>query len=156
MPKPLSFQEALHKAAAYCSSSEQCRHDISEKLQRWGIENGDAFKIIEYLSRQRFIDEARYSNGFVNDKFRFNKWGRIKICYALRQKKIPETLIDEAIGTIDDRQYEKTLRDILEAKRKGTKASDNYEMQAKLFRFAASRGFEPDIIQTVLRSMKLS
>lgn len=154
MPKPLSSQEALHKAAAYCSSSEQCRYDISEKLQRWGIENNEAFKIIEYLTQQRFIDETRYSKGFANDKFRFNKWGRIKISYALRQKKIPETLINEAINAIDNRQYEKTLREILEAKRKGTKAANDYDMQAKLFRFAVSRGFEPDIIQTVLRSIK--
>ncbi|WP_455498961.1 regulatory protein RecX [Coprobacter sp.] len=156
MSKPLSSQEALHKAAAYCSSSEQCRYDITEKLRRWGVENEDVLKIIEHLVQQNFIDEARYSKGFVNDKFRFNKWGRIKIIHALRQKKIPENLISEAINTIDKDQYVKTLREILETKCKGMKATDNYDMQAKLFRFAVSRGFEPDIIQIVFHNMKPS
>ena len=49
MPKSLSPQEALHKAAAYCSSGEQCCYDISEKLKKWGIEDSEASKIIEYL-----------------------------------------------------------------------------------------------------------
>ena len=102
MPKSLSPQEALHKAAAYCSSGEQCCYDISEKLKKWGIEDSEASKIIEYLIKQRFIDEARYAKGFTNDKFRFNKWGRTKIAYALRLKKIPETLIDEALYNINE------------------------------------------------------
>ena len=155
MSKSLSPQEALHKAAAYCSSGEQCCHDIFEKLKKWGIENSEASEIIEYLIKQRFIDEARYAKGFTNDKFRFNKWGRIKIAYALRQKKIPEILIDETLHNIDEEQYRDTLLQILGNKKKNIKASDKYDLHAKLFRFAASRGFEPDIIQSVIQSMKL-
>ena len=153
MPKSLSPQEALHKAAAYCSSGEQCCYDISEKLKKWGIEDSEASKIIEYLIKQRFIDEARYAKGFTNDKF--NKWGKTKIAYALRQKKIPETLIDEALYNINEEQYRDTLLQILENKQKNTKAADKYDLHAKLFRFAASKGFEPDIIQSVIQSMKL-
>ena len=56
MPKSLSPQEALHKAAAYCSSGEQCCYDISEKLKKWGIEDSEASKIIEYLiDRKRVV-----------------------------------------------------------------------------------------------------
>lgn len=29
--------EALNKVAAYCSTAEHCRAEISEKLQRWGL-----------------------------------------------------------------------------------------------------------------------
>ena len=36
-----------------------------------------------------------------------------------------------------------------------TKAADKYDLHAKLFRFAASKGFEPDIVQSVIQSMKL-
>ena len=77
------------------------------------------------------------------------------MAYALRQKKIPETLIDEALYNINEEQYRDTLLQILENKQKNTKAADKYDLHAKLFRFAASKGFEPDIIQSVIQSMKL-
>ena len=71
------------------------------------------------------------------------------------KKKIPETLIDEALYNINEEQYRDTLLQILENKQKNTKAADKYDLHAKLFRFAASKGFEPDIIQSVIQSMKL-
>lgn len=155
MSNPLSAQEALYKAAASCSTRELCAYDIFEKLKKWGIEGSDASQIITHLTQQGFINERRYAKGFINDKFRFNKWGKIKIAYGLRQKRISEEIIEESLRFIDDELYQNTLLEILENKRKSLKAIDKRDMEAKLFRFAASRGFESNIIQSVIRSMKL-
>ncbi len=94
------------------------------ETKKWGIEDSEASKIIEYLIKQRFIDEARYAKGFTNDKFRFNKWGRTKIAYALRLKN-SETLIDEALYNINEEQYQDTLLQILENKQKTQKRPIN-------------------------------
>ena len=88
MAKTLTPPEALHRAAALCSSSEHCIADIREKLSRWGIGEPDARTIVERLVQERFIDEGRYAIAFAKDKFRFSGWGRIKIRYALQQKRI--------------------------------------------------------------------
>ena len=154
MDKTLSFKEALQKAATYCSAREQCSQDIVEKLIKWGIEEPEISQITDYLKQQGFIDETRYVNSFIADKFKFNKWGKIKIAYALRQKGLSETVVDEALRSIDDTEYRNTLQKILENKYKSTKATDKYDMQAKLFRFAASRGFEPEIIRSALHDIK--
>ena len=79
MQKQLSPEEALHRAAALCSAGEQCIFDIREKLLRWGIAPNDSKEIIEKLIQGKFIDEERYCKSFVNDNFRFNKWGKVKI-----------------------------------------------------------------------------
>ena len=78
MAKTLTPPEALHRAAALCSSSEHCIADIREKLSRWGIGEPDARTIVERLVQERFIDEGRYAIAFAKDKFRFSGWGRIK------------------------------------------------------------------------------
>ena len=57
MAKTLTPPEALHRAAALCSSSEHCIADIREKLSRWGIGEPDARTIVERLVQERFIDE---------------------------------------------------------------------------------------------------
>ena len=72
MAKTLTPPEALHRAAALCSSSEHCIADIREKLSRWGIGEPDARTIVERLVQERFIDEGRYAIAFAKDKFRFS------------------------------------------------------------------------------------
>ena len=87
MAKILTPPEALHRAAALCSSAEHCTADIREKLARWGVTEADSCTIIDRLVQERFIDEQRYAVAFVKDKFRFSGRGRIKMRYALQQKR---------------------------------------------------------------------
>ncbi len=146
MAKPLSPTEALHRAAALCSTAEHCPHDIQEKLTRWGIGNTDTRTIIDHLIQERFIDEERYAVAFVKDKFRFAGWGRIKIRYALQQKRIPTHAIDNALTTIDEEQYAERLLSLLREKNRSIKDDNPESRWAKLCRFAASRGFENELI----------
>jgi len=89
----------------------------------------------------------------VKDKFRFNKWGKFKISYALKAKGLDKGIIDDALNTIDDGEYEELLASLLKTKLVGLKYEFEYEKQGKLFRFAQSRGFENNIIERVLRSI---
>ena len=154
MQKQLSPEEALHRTAALCSTGEQCIFDIREKLLRWGIASDDIKQIIEKLIQGKFIDEDRYCKSFVNDKLRFNKWGKIKIIYALRQKGISSQNIDNAISCIDEEKYLETLQEIILSKRKSIKNDTPENVKAKLFRFAASRGFETECINLCLKTIQ--
>lgn len=153
MAKILTPPEALHRAAALCSSAEHCTADIREKLARWGVTEADSCTIIDRLVQERFIDEQRYAVAFVKDKFRFSGWGRIKMRYALQQKRIDGSDIDHALATLDEEQYNDRLLELLQAKSRSIRDDDPEARRAKLFRFAASRGFEPSLIFNALKQV---
>ena len=152
--KGYSFEELLHKAASYCSISEHCISEVKLKLKAWGLEDDKSDKIIDCLTSEDFINEKRYCMAFVKDKFQFNKWGKIKISYALQQKGIDNKLITQALNSIDDGKYEEMLGDILKSKLKNLKWEYEYEKMGKLFHFAQSRGFESAVIDRVIRTLK--
>ena len=153
MKKEYTLEELLHKAASYCSISEHCVSEVEEKLSAWGVSVTDKQKIINRLISEDFINEKRFCIYFVKDKFRFNKWGKIKISYFLKQKGLSNELINKALETIDDGEYEEMLASILKTKLAGLKYEYEYEKQGKLFRFAQSRGFESNIIDRALRTI---
>ena len=153
MAKILTPPEALHRAATLCSSAKHCTADIREKLARWGVTEADSRTIIDRLVQERFIDEQRYAVAFVKDKFRFSGWGRIKMRYALQQKRIDGSDIDHALATLDEEQYNDRLLELLQAKSRSIRDDDPEARRAKLFRFAASRGFEPSLIFNALKQV---
>ncbi|MDR0873339.1 MAG: RecX family transcriptional regulator [Prevotellaceae bacterium] len=145
----MEYKKALNKAAQLCSESEKCEQDIREKLRAWEVSDRDADKIIAYLEKEKFIDEGRFTAFFVRDKFRFNKWGKIKIGYALRQKHISQATITEALQAIDEEEYSSALQEVLQSKKRGLKYANEYDLHNKLTRFAVGRGFEYEAISRI-------
>lgn len=150
MKKPLTPAEALNKASAYCTLCERCTSEVTSKLTQWGIEPSEQIKIIERLQQEGFIDEERYCRAFVNDKVRFNRWGRIKIRAALSEKRLPRELVSEAIENINEDEYMNALAEVISAKRRELKGKDDYAAQQKIMRHAASRGYEPSLIMKAI------
>ncbi|MEE1063092.1 MAG: regulatory protein RecX [Paludibacteraceae bacterium] len=152
--KTWSKDEALAKMSMLCAESEKCKNDIADKLKQHGLSSEDIDSILTYLETERFIDEARYSKFFAKDKYKFAKWGRKKIEYALKMKRIPTDHIKNALDEIPDDAYEETMMAALPSKLKTIKFQNRYDAKAKLFRFAASRGYESgvalDMIEKIL------
>lgn len=153
MKKEYTLEELLHKAASYCSISEHCVSEVEDKLTAWGVSEEDKQTIIERLKSEDFINEKRYCTYFVKDKFRFNKWGKIKISYALKVKGLDKEVVLNAMSTIDEGEYEELLASLLKTKLVGLKYEFEYEKQGKLFRFAQSRGFENNVIERIIRTI---
>jgi len=148
----ISENDAMIRLTAKCAVSEYCRADIRKMMSRWELPEGVADKIIKRLQDERYIDEQRYAHAFVRDKFRYNHWGWIRIEQELRRRNIPQEYIDEAKEEISDDDNLEALRKIINSKRPTVKGKNEYEVNAKLFRFALSRGFSYSAINQVLHT----
>lgn len=143
--KELTYDQALYKAAALCSSSEQCLRQMEEKLEKWGVQASDIEKILKHLIDEKYIDETRYARAFALDKFRYNRWGRHKIRQMLRMQHIEEHDINLAMEEIDEEEYTSALRHIMQQKARQIHETDSYQRRGKLIRYAVSKGFEMEL-----------
>ncbi|MBR2035432.1 MAG: RecX family transcriptional regulator [Prevotella sp.] len=148
--KQISEEDALLRLTSLCSTAEHCSHEMIEKMQRWQLANDAQARIIEYLVKEKYIDDERYARFFAKDKIRYNKWGRRKVEQAMWLKHIDGDIQRDVLDDIDDEEYLAVLRPLLKTKRKSVKASSDYEMNMKLIRFAMGRGFTMDIIRQCL------
>jgi len=144
MTGDLNYRQALTKAMAMCSQSERCRFDIVTKLRQWELSEDEIAEAVDYLVKEHFLDEERFVRFYVNDKLRFNKWGKVKLSFMLRQKQIPENKIRASLDQINDDLYLKTLRNLIISKVKSIKGNSDYERKGKLAVFAQSHGFEAE------------
>jgi len=147
------YLAALGKAQQYCSKQETCISGIRKKLDQWGINPAYHGKILKDLEAEKFIDETRYACQFVKEKFRLNQWGIIKIHHAMKAKQIPEHIMNEAVNEIPDDEYIRTLEKIMTQKLRNIKAGNKFEQKGKLYRHAASKGYENDKIMQVINSI---
>jgi regulatory protein len=145
---------ALNKAMNLCSQREYCREEIHSKLTSWGVEYNDSEKILEILIKENFINETRYASAFVRDKFKYNKWGKVKIGALLKAKNIPGDVIRLALDNIDNEQYTKFIRDLVNGHRRTVKAKNQYDLKAKLLRYGMSKGFESSLLYEILNDLE--
>jgi regulatory protein len=68
------------------------------------------------------------------------------------KKGIGANDIEDALTEIDEEESLSALRHLIESKRRSVKGKSEYEIKAKLVRFAVSRGFS---VQDVLRVVNL-
>ena len=150
MKKEMTEQEAYLQLAAICAQAEHCEQEMRDKMKRWELDETVQNRIIDRLTKERYIDHERYARAFVKDKIRYNKWGRRKVQQALWMKRIDNDIQQRVLDEIDEKEYLDVLRPLLKQKRKSIKAESDYELNQKLVRFALSRGFTFDIIRQCL------
>ena len=139
--KPMSEEQALARLTALCASAEHCTGEMIDKMTKWEISEEAQARIMEHLVKNKYIDDERFCRAFVHDKMEYNHWGRRKIEQALYVKHVDKVIQKTVLDEIPDEDFIDILRPLIVQKRQQTRANSEYEMNMKLMRFAASRGF---------------
>lgn len=139
-------QQAFSKMAQLCSRSEQCSADIRRKILAYEIVDEIVDEILDKLIEEKFIDDERFARAYVNDKFKINKWGKIKMRHYLRQKGLSDDVIQHGLDQINEEKYKMVLVRTMKAKAKTIKNKDKFAKMGQVIRYAQNRGFEPQLI----------
>ncbi|MCB0506466.1 MAG: RecX family transcriptional regulator, partial [Cyclobacteriaceae bacterium] len=86
---------------------------------------------------------------------RVKNWGRLKITQVLQQKDISAYCIKQGLKEIDEEEYLDTISKL--ARKKAAELqlrfSNTYQLKDKVSRFLISRGFEPELVWEILKTL---
>jgi regulatory protein len=136
----------LQRLMKYCSEAERSTHDVFAKLVSWAIPPEEGEIIIQKLKNENFLNDERYAGSYVREKWNLDRWGRIKIGHALKQKNIDQRLIEKSLSAIDDDDYQKQLEEVLQKKWGEVKSENTADSLRSLMMYALNRGFEEELI----------
>lgn len=136
----------LQRLMKYCSEAERSSHDVLAKLVSWAIPSEEGEIIIQKLKKENFLNDERYASSYVREKWNLDRWGRIKIGHALKQKNIDDRVIEQSISAIDADDYQKQLEELLQKKWREVKSENTGDSLRGLMMYALNRGFEEELI----------
>lgn len=151
--KKLTPLQALANAKQFCAYQERCHNETKDKLYSHGLATNDVEQIISQLIEEDYLNEERFAAAFARGKFRMKQWGRVKIRYEMKQRRITDYCIKKAMKEIDEEEYIKTLSKLKEEKLRTLKSEKNiFTKKKKLTDYLTQKGYERDIIFSVLKS----
>ncbi len=145
---------AYPKIKHYCGYSERCHYEVREKLFGMGLLKKDVELLLSRLIEEDYLNEERYAVLFAGGHFRQRKWGKTKIIYELRQKRVSEQNIKRALKEIGEDDYLQTLQKLAQAKWKSLKGEQYLVREAKTNAFLQQKGYEWPVIQKIISQLR--
>jgi regulatory protein len=153
-PKSSDVAEAYQRITKYCAYQERSHHEVREKLAGLGLSTEDADAILARLITDGFVNEERFAKAFAGGKFRIKKWGRIRIEHALQSHHISSRCISIGLREIDESDYLRALAQIISSKSKTVQREDMYQKWDAVSKHAIAKGYEPELVWTIIRQLR--
>jgi regulatory protein len=154
MKKRLTPELAYPKIKHYCGYSERCHYDVREKLFGMGLAKKDVEMLLARLIEEDYLNEERFAILFAGGHFRQKKWGKVKIIYALRQKKVSEQNIKKGLKEIAEADYSQVLQKLAAAKWKSLAGEQYLAREAKTSAYLVQKGYESPAVRDMIRKIR--
>ena len=139
----------------YCISQERCNKDVIEKLNELNVKQEQKEILLNFLIKQDYLNEMRFTKSFCRGKFRIKKWGRIKIINQLKQKNISIINIEKGLTEINNKEYLTVIDKLIKKKKKTIKTKADYIINNKTANFLIQKGFESFLVWDRIKNIKL-
>jgi regulatory protein len=126
---------------------------VQQKLYDLGIRKQDHDEIISTLIEEDYLNEERFAKAFAGGKFRMKDWGRKKIYHALKEKRVSEYSIKQAMKEIDDEAYKQNLKELVEEKYELLKGEQFLVRKKKTIDYMLQKGYELDLVTRAINEL---
>ena len=143
--KTYTVQEATARMERFCAYQERCHKEVVAKLRQMRMIPEAIDLILTHLIEDNYLNEERFARSFARGKFRFKKWGRVRITRELKLRAISryniacameeiDTLAQKKADTISEKNIQKARRKLADyLLYKGWESARVYAKAVELF-----------------------
>lgn len=153
--KTHTVEEAKLKLMRYCTYRERCHKEVQEKLRQLNMIPEARDVIIHKLITHNFLNEERFVNAFVHDKFHLKKWGRYRIKRELKFREISDYLIQKGLQQINENEYQETFNQLTKKRLKQIPETHPLKIKKKLADYLLRKGYESHLVYESLQKLNL-
>lgn len=146
----MPYTTPLEKLKRYCAYQERCHEEVRTKLLSLKVYGAELEEVMSKLIEEDFLNEERYAKAFAGGKFRMLKWGRDKITWELKKRKISNYCIQKGLHEIDDKEYISVMQKLTASALKKYKSKNPFETKNRTAKFLISKGFEAKLVWKTL------
>lgn len=153
-----SFLKAKDSAFRYLGMRLHSTSELKLKLQKKKYSPNIIQKTIEFLRERSYLNDSEFVRQFVAERVKRKKIGSARLTVELLKRGINREMIKASlIGIIDENYFENALilaqKKLVQIKRK---EKEERKIALKLFSYLTSKGYESDIIRSVIEKLELS
>ena len=151
--KKLTASEVRKKIYHYCAYQERSHQEVKNKLYDLELSSQEIDELISHLITEGYLNEERFAIQFAGGKFRMKQWGKKKILYALREKKVSDYSIKKALAEINEDDYLVVLKKLAEEKYNLLKDEQYMDRKKKTIDYLIQKGYEYENVNNALSSL---
>ncbi|NLB32141.1 MAG: recombination regulator RecX [Tissierellia bacterium] len=135
------------------SRAAKSEYELRLKMQDKGFDSHLIDNAINTLKEQKYLDDERYCEMFINDKINISKHGVRKIKEALYYKGIDKEIIEEKIRKVSQEDEEERAINLGKKKLFNIKEEDTRKKYIKLSNYLIGKGFEFDVVKRTVSKL---
>lgn len=140
------FQSALELALRHLKERDLTGQQVTQKLERSGVEPSLASEVVEWLRTRSFVSEERLTESLLTN----SRWTRDKgdalLREKLQQKGVPDQVIDGVLAEVPFLPEVERATSLLQSKFRGERSP------RRVAGFLQRKGFREETIEQILES----
>ncbi len=152
LKKENDYSSVYNLCIKYISFKMRCKNEIKKYLLRKNISNEIIENVVSKLEKEGYINDKKYAEFYVKDKFKLSSSGPLKIKKELTSFGIKEEIIDYSINNIEKINWEEKLQKLISKKLSLTKGSKK-EKENKIISYFYNLGYDCTMIQDIMQDL---
>ncbi len=145
-----AVEKAVDRAVRFLSYRPRSVSEIRRNLSQKGVDEPAVEAALARLEKLGYVDDEAFARFWVSNRDDFNPKGPRALRQELRQKGISNTIIDQALATVD---FTDAATRAVQQRAKRWQHLERPAFQQKVYQFLARRGFLGETIQDVTAQM---
>ena len=140
------YDRAKEKAFFLLTYRDHSVNEMKNKLRKRNFNEKVIDKTIEYLLKNKYLDDKKFGEMYLNELLNTKKLGMMIIKNKLFQKGLSRELIDNLLNNLDNKIFSNNCLFHLNNKIKLLEKKQDENMKNKLYNYLSRKGFRYDVI----------